>query len=166
VAQSQDYLHVYFEAFTPAKRALADADGDGRVSFEEAHWYATRYGDPRNITYSTVDALAERWFDAHATELPQDISLAELQQLAAEAGPAESETLKAMTRGLTGSHRFPLADLAGQAIRFSAVPSGPRPMLGQLARRLLYVRRAGHDDPALAAARSCGAQIPAAFLHP
>jgi hypothetical protein len=165
VAQSQDYLHAYFEAFTAGKLAQADADGDGSVSFDEAHWYATRFGDPRNITFSTVDALAERWFDAHPAELPEDISLAELQQLAAATGAAEREALKTLTQGLTGSHRFPLADLATQALRYSAVPSGPRPMLGQMARRLLYVQKAGAVDPALAAARSCGAQSPAGFLR-
>jgi len=165
VAQSQDYLHAYFEAFTSGKLAQADADGDGSVSFDEAHWYATRFGDPRNITYSTVDALAERWFDAHPADLPEDISLAELQQLVAATGAAEREALKTLTQGLTGSHRFPLADLATQASRYSAVPSGPRPMLGQMARRLLYIQKAGAGDPALAAARSCGAQSPAGFLR-
>lgn len=166
VAQSQDYLHVYFEAFRPERRALADADGDGVVSFEEAHWYATRFGDERNITYSTLDALADAWLATHADALPEDISLAEMRQLAEAAGAAEREALQTMTGGLSGSHRFALGDLAAQAERYAANPSGPRPMLGQLARRLLYLARGAAGDPAVAAVRACGARSPAAFLQP
>jgi hypothetical protein len=58
----------------------------------------------------------------------------------------------------------PLQDLAGQAVRYTDKPTGPRPMLGQLARRLLYTQKAGRDDTALAAARACGERSPAAFL--
>lgn len=165
VANSKDYLHMYFEAFTPSGKDKADADHDGAVSFEEAHWYATRFGDDRNLTYSTVDALAEDWIAAHPDVLPDEISLAELQQLAAKAGAGERETLATLTRGLVGSHRFPLKDLAGQAARYSAAPTGPRPMIGQLARRLLYLSGAG-SSPELAAVRSCGARSPASFLRP
>jgi hypothetical protein len=166
VLRSKDYLHVYFEAFTPAKKALADADHDGSVSFEEAHWYATRLGDERNVTYSTIDALAEEWIAAHPGELPDEISLADLQKLAAQAGAAERDALRTMTQALTPSHSFPTRDLAGQAARYSAQPSGPRPMLGQLARRLVYETKAGKDDPRYAAARACGARSPEGFLKP
>jgi hypothetical protein len=166
VAQSLDYLHVYFEAFAPGRRALADADGNGEVSFEEAHWYATRFGDPRNLTYSTGDALAEAWYTDRPGELPAEISVAQLLALAAGAGRAEHEAAKDLAKGLPDSFRIPLKDLAAQAIRYAESPSGPRPMLGQMARRLLYTQKAGRTDPALAAARSCGAQSPAAFLKP
>ena len=32
----------------------------------EAHWYASTEGDVRNITYTSVDALADAWFEANA----------------------------------------------------------------------------------------------------
>jgi hypothetical protein len=166
VAQSQDYLHVYFEAFAPGRRAVADADGNGVVSFEEAHWYATRFGDPRNLTYSTGDALAEAWFTARPAELPAELSVAEFLRLAEGAGRAEHEAAKDLAKGLPDAFRIPLTDLAAQATRYSESPTGPRPMLGQMARRLLYTQKAGRNDPAFAAARSCGAQSPAAFLKP
>ena len=164
VAQSKDYLHVFFEALTPAKRALADVDGNGVVSFEEAHGYATRYGDERNLTYSTIDALAEGWFTAHPGELPAEMSLAELLKRGESASAVERETLKTLAQGLDPAFRVPLQDLAGQAVRYTDKPTGPRPMLGQLARRLLYTQKAGRDDTALAAARACGERSPAAFL--
>jgi hypothetical protein len=165
VEESADYLRVYFEAFLPEKRSQTDLNHDGKVSFDEAHWHATRFGDERNITYSTVDALAEDWLQQHPEALPEEISLAELQPLAAAAGPGETETLKTLTRGLVGSHRFPVKDLAKQAERYTALPSGPRPMIAQLARRVIYLSKAG-ADPALAATRACGARSPAEFLTP
>lgn len=165
VEESADYLRVYFEAFLPEKRAQTDLNHDGKVSFEEAHWHATRFGDDRNVTFSTVDAMAEEWLQQHPDALPEEISLAELMPLAAAAGPGETETLKTMTRGLVGSHRFPVKDVARQAERYTAAPSGPRPMIAQLARRVIYLSKAV-ADPALAATRACGARSPAEFLRP
>ncbi|MEY4760578.1 MAG: hypothetical protein RLZZ200_434 [Pseudomonadota bacterium] len=165
VEESQDYLRLYFQAFEPGRRVQADVDHDGKVSFEEAHWFATRFGDERNITFSTVDALAEHWFGEHPDALPEDISLVELQALAKAAGPGESETLKTLSRALTGTHRFPLKDLATQAERYAAVPAGPRPMIAQLARRMIYLSRAGANAE-LTATRACGARSPAEFLKP
>ncbi|MDR2214247.1 MAG: hypothetical protein LBE59_00205, partial [Nevskiaceae bacterium] len=66
VAQSRDYLHVFFSSLTSQNRGRADVNDDGDISFAEAHWSASIDGDERNITYTSIDALADAWFDAHA----------------------------------------------------------------------------------------------------
>jgi hypothetical protein len=164
VAQSKDYLHVFFGALDPAQRSTADSDGDGRVSFEEAHWEATLHGDARNITYSTVDALAEAYFKAHPEHLPADISVGELLRLAEQAEPAERRAARELTRDVAGDQRISLGGLAAQGTRWSIRPEGPRPMIGQLSRRLLYTTRFGSTDSELARVRSCGARPVAGFL--
>jgi hypothetical protein len=164
VAQSKDYLHVFFGALDPAQRSTADSDGDGRVSFEEAHWEASLQGDARNITYTTVDALAEAYFKAHPEHLPTDISVGELLRLAEQAEPTERRAARELTRGVAGDHRISLRGLAAQGARWSVRPEGPRPMIGQLAQRLLYTVRFGSADSELVRARSCGARSVASFL--
>ena len=164
VAASKDYLHVFFDGLSRTGQRHADADGDGKVSFEEAHWYATRLGDERNITYTTVDALADSWFEKHPEQLPATITVGELQKLAAGATAGERVTLQFLSAGLQGTHRIALHDLAEQAERWSANPEGPRPMLGQLARRLLYTQREGAGTPALALVRACGNRAVSDFL--
>lgn len=164
VIQSKDYLHVFFDSLSRARRQQTDADGDGDVSFEEAHWQATVNGDPRNITYTTVDSLADEFFRAHPGTLPADVELAEVQRLAEHATAAERSALRDLARDLDGRFRIPLQDLAGQAIRYSLNPEGPRPMLGQLARRLLYTQRLAKGDAALAQAQACGSRSVATFL--
>ncbi len=164
VAASKDYLHVFFDGLSRGGQRHADADGDGKVSFDEAHWYATRLGDERNITYSTVDSLADSWFEQHPDLLPQTITVGELHKLAARATSGERVTLQFLSAGLDGSYRVRLQDLAEQAERWSANPEGPRPMLGQLARRLMYTQRDGAGTPALALVRACGNRAVSEFL--
>jgi hypothetical protein len=167
VAQSRDYLKMFFASVTPEEQGRADADGDGAISFEEAHWFASVHGDTRNITYTTLDALADEWFAAHPETLPRSLTVAELQQLAAGAPPAEREAVRRMTDGLTAANDVPLQDLAAQAGAWSRLQAGIRPMLAQLARRMLYVQRHSATDGAqVAAVRACEARPIAAFLAP
>ena len=163
VAMSKDYLKVFFESLT-TRRQHANFDGNEFVSFEEAHWEATLNGDPRNITYSTVDALAEAYFKARPQDLPAELPLSELQRLAQGATAGEKAAVQQLSQGQDGGYRVKLRDLASQAMRWSEKPEGPRPMLGQLARRLLYTQRYGAKDPQLAAAQSCGSRSITGFL--
>jgi hypothetical protein len=163
VAQSTDYLKVFFESLT-SRREQANFDGHGDITFEEAHWEATLNGDPRNITYSTVDALAEAYFKLRPQQLPQELPLSEITGLAEHATPTERAALLQLSKGLPGSYRVRLTELAAQAMNWAEKPEGPRPMLGQLARRLLYTQRYGNNDPQLLAARACGERSITGFL--
>jgi hypothetical protein len=166
VAQSRDYLKMFFASVAPDEKARADADKDGAISFEEAHWFASTYGDTRNVTYTTLDSLADEWFARHPERLPARISVAELRQLGERAPPAERQAVSRMTDGLTADNEIPLQDLAAQANAWSRMQAGIRPMLAQLARRLLYVQRAGADEIAMAGVRACEARPIAQFLAP
>ncbi|MEP7314447.1 MAG: hypothetical protein ABI859_17815 [Pseudomonadota bacterium] len=165
VAQSQDYLHVFFGSLTAAQRAQADADHDGAISFSEAHWQASVAGDQRNVTYSTVDALAEDYFAAHPDELPKTLRVSELRELARGAAVAEVAAVQRLTANVNGDVVLTLTDIAGQATRWRGPADGIRPIVSQLAKRLLYTQRHGAGSPELQAARSCGDQSIAAFLQ-
>ena len=164
VAQSKDYLHVFFEALAQQHRAEADADGNGDVSFEEAHWYATQHGDERNVTYSTVDALAEDYFTAHPADLPVELSVAQIVQLGQTATAGERATVQWLTRALDPQTRVGLRNIVEQAYRYSERPDGARPVLAQLARRLLYTQRFAGGAAALTQARACGERSITRFL--
>lgn len=167
IAASQDYIQVFFSSLRPEARPAVDADRDGQVSFDEAHWETTLNGDPRNITYTTVDAYADAWFEGLGDQAPASVSLGELRGLAERAGPAEQRVLRGLTGGLTADHRVPLSDLAAQGREWSRLQSGPRPVLGQLARRMLYLESpASAADATLAAVRQCGARSIEGFLSP
>jgi hypothetical protein len=164
VAESNDYLKVFFESLSRARRSLANFDGDDSISFEEAHWEASLDGDARNVTYSTVDALADDYFAAHPADLPAELPVSELQKLAEHATPAERAAFKRLAYGLEPGYGIPLRDLADQATRYSEKPEGPRPMLGQLAHRLLYTQRYAGDNAELAQAQACGSRSIKGFL--
>jgi hypothetical protein len=166
VAQSRDYLHMYFSSLRPEMRAAADADGDGDVSFAEAHWYASTEGDPRNVTYTSIDALADEYFDANPAALPKELAMREVQELATSAPAAEARALRRLTEGQNADSTLPLQDLAGQAARWRPGGSAPRPMLGQLTRRLLFQRQARTADTELARLQSCENRSVEAFLRP
>lgn len=167
IAASQDYVHVFFNSLRRDVRPEVDTNRDGQVSFDEAHWETTLNGDPRNITYTTVDAYADAWFEGLGELAPANVTLGELRGLAERAGPAEQRVLRGLTGGLTADYRVPLRDLAAQGREWSRVQSGPRPVLGQLARRMLYLESpASAADPTLAAVRQCGARSVEGFLSP
>jgi len=166
VAESRDYLKMFFASVTADEKPRADADGDGTVSFEEAHWFASAQGDIRNVTYTTLDAFADDWFAAHPQELPEQLTVRELRQLAAGATPAERQAVHRMTDGLTADIAFSLRDLAGQATAWSQQQAGVRPMIAQLARRVLYVQRHAAGDAGVAAVRACESRSIAKFVAP
>lgn len=154
VAQSRDYLHMFFSSLAPDTRHLVDTDGNGTISFAEAHWYASIEGDQRNVTYTSLDALADQWFEDHASA-PRSLAVREIRALAVHADPAESQALERLLAGHEPDLPISLADLAGQSQQWIPGRAMPRAMLGQLARRLLYLAGAGAADPAAATLRSC-----------
>jgi hypothetical protein len=164
VAQSADYLHAFFGSLDRGTVAAADADRDGAISFDEAHWQATLYGDERNVTYTTVDALAEDWFELHPDALPAKISVGEIQELARRASPGEQRAVRGLTNALPREQEVELGDFVGQAARYSQRPEGVRPVLGQLAKRLLYTN-ARAADAELQAVRRCGERAISDFLR-
>lgn len=164
VAQSRDYLKMFFGSLEADELRRADADRDGSISFEEAHWFATAYGDLRNITYTTLDALADEWFEANPAALPARMSVAELRSLGARARPVEAEAVKRLTDGLLPEYEFETGDLAGQAARWTREQAGIRPMLAQLARRLRFLEGAGGKDTEVSRVRACESRGIAEFL--
>jgi hypothetical protein len=165
VAQSEDYLHMFFSSLTPAARKAADTDGDGVISFAEAHWYASTVGDARNVTYTSIDALADNWFDTHPEALPRSLTVREIKALSTSAPAAETQALGALLAGFDAELAVPLEDLAGQAARWRP-GSTPRALAGQLARRLLFLKNNVDQRGELARLQSCENRSVAAFLKP
>jgi len=166
VAQSRDYLHTFFSALAPGARRLVDADGDGAVSFAEAHWYASLEGDQRNVTYTSVDALADAYFDSHPDALPHRFTVREaLALLTTDAPAAEARTLRTLLSGYDGALALPLDDLAGQVGRRNPSSAAPRVLVAQLVRRLLFLKTAGKADE-VARMQSCEDRSVSTFLKP
>jgi hypothetical protein len=164
VAQSRDYLHVFFSSLKPDSHKTVDADGDGVISFAEAHWHASTAGDARNITYTSVDALADAWFEANAATVPGSLSVAEIKTLASKASTAERQAIENLLQDFNAEVRVSLVDLAGQAARWQPGSGVPRVLVGQMARRLLYLDARRDDSDELAALQSCENRSISGFL--
>lgn len=166
VAVSRDYLHVFFGSLAQPMRAEADADGDGDISFAEAHWHASAAGDARNVTYTSIDALADAWFDANVRTLPRSLTVGELRALATDAPAAEARAVGRVLDGLDAAVVVPLVGLAEQAAHWQPGNGAPRVQAGQLARRLLYLRDQAQPDATLSAMQGCENRSIADFLRP
>lgn len=165
VAQSRDYLHMFFSGLAPGARRLVDADGDGAVSFAEAHWYASTEGDVRNITYTSVDALADAWFEANAGTAPHRLAVKDILALADAGTAPEARTLRELLTGYDPSLIVELDDLAAQATNWKP-GAGPRPLVAQLARRLAFKKNSRDQREELARLQSCENRAVADFLKP
>jgi hypothetical protein len=166
VAQSRDYLHTFFSAIAPGAIRLVDANKDGVVSFAEAHWYAGIEGDVRNVPYTTVDALADAWFDSQPAGLPRTLTAKEVLDLAKTAPPAEARTLGTLLAGYDAAYSISLADIGQQSEKWAPSTGSPRPLVGQLARRLLFLKSNESKGAEPTAALACENRSIAEFLKP
>lgn len=96
IRHSDDYLRHFFSAVGENSRAGADANGDGTLSFAEAHWYAVVRVEGLNMPYTTLDSLADRYFRENPEALPEGMEPGEVMKLAAVATPGERDALQAM----------------------------------------------------------------------
>jgi hypothetical protein len=166
VAQSRDYLHMFFSSLAPGARRLVDSDADGAVSFAEAHWYASAEGDPRNVTYTSIDALADAWFDVHPESLPGNLAVRDILTLAAAAPPAEARAVRNLLNGYDTGMVLSLKNLAEQAERWNPASGQPRAMVSQLTRRLLYLKNNADQRQEIAQLQACENRSVAGFLKP
>lgn len=166
VAQSRDYLHTFFSALIPGAQRLVDADGDGAISFAEAHWYASLEGDVRNVTYTSVDALADAWFDAHPDALPHSLTVREILALTTDAPVAEARTLRTLLAGYDGALALPLDELAAQVGGRNPASAAPRVLVAQLTRRLLFLKNPAGKSDEVVRTQSCENRSIATFLKP
>jgi hypothetical protein len=164
VAQSRDYLHMFFSSLAPVSQDAADANGDDSISFAEAHWYASTAGDPRNVTYTSIDALADAWFDANVEGLPRGLLVGDIRALAEGAPPAEARALDRLLSGFDAGVMVPLVDLAQQAVRWRPDSGAPRALVAQVARRLLYLKATPKESGELAALQACENRSVGGFL--
>jgi hypothetical protein len=165
VAQSRDYLHMFFNGLAPGARRQVDADSDGAVSFAEAHWYASTEGDVRNITYTSIDALADAWFEANSQSAPHSLAVRDVLLLADAGTVPEAHTLRNLLVGYDPALMVSLNDLAAQATNWKP-GVGPRPLVAQLARRLTFKKNAGAQRDEIARLQTCESRSVADFLKP
>lgn len=178
IAESDDYPRWYFRSLEPRYRAEADADGDGAISFREAHWFAATRLEHDQIPYTTLDALADRHFENQPSALPVSLTPGALRLLSESAPPAESRALASLTERVPDGRAIDLTNPAGQkrkaarrldgladaesSRRNEAMSLPYRLALVQLARRLVYRSVAESDVSAVDACES--RNIPD-FLH-
>jgi len=165
VAQSRDYLHMFFTSLAPGARRLVDADGDGAVSFAEAHFYASTEGDIRNITYTSIDALADAWFDASDSAAPRSLPVSDILALADVGTAPEARTLRELLVGYDPAFIVSLDDLAAQAANWKP-GVGPRPLVAQLARRLAFKKNAKDQREEVSRLQACENRSVESFLRP
>jgi hypothetical protein len=166
VAQSRDYLHTFFSAIAPGAIRLVDANKDGVVSFAEAHWYAGIEGDVRNVPYTTIDALADAWFESRPDAQPRTLAVKDILDLAKSAPAAESRTITTLLAGYDTKYSISLENIGQQSEKWTPSTGSPRPLVGQLARRLLFLNSSESKNSEASTAIACENRSIAAFLKP
>lgn len=170
IAGSDDYPRWYFRSLAPEYRDQADADDDGAISLREAHWFAATRLEHDQIPYTTLDAVADRYFQEHPSALPVSLTPGVLRSFAGQAPAAERRALERLLAGLPEGRVINLVDPAGQkraaarkaegladagsAQRNEAMDLPYRLALVQLARRLIYRELTGTGTASVDACES------------
>jgi hypothetical protein len=96
IESSDDYLKYFFLQ----NNLNADANEDGQVSFDEAHWYASSKLEKHNISYSDFDATVDEYFSTQPDAVSKAIPLSTLSKLINSLSDAEQSAYKKMSLGL------------------------------------------------------------------
>lgn len=72
----------------------ADWNGDGTVTLEEAHWYSVLNASPMDRPYSTLDALADEYFDKKGIQLPRILNNSDIKGMLDAASEGEYKVLE------------------------------------------------------------------------
>lgn len=172
IERSDDYLRMFFRSMSQHRAA-----GEN-VSLERAHWEASVRLEQHQISYTTVDALADAHFSAAPGTLPQQMSVAEIRKLRSAATPAEAQALDVLTHELGSELSIALTDAvarnhaadkklqgmteASSEQRNDTLSLPYRLMVPSLARRLLY-RSTNAGDKQLQSATACEARTLTTF---
>lgn len=174
---SDDYLGLYFGGINDGQ---ADLDGDGVVSFSEAHWYAAVAAEDHQIPYDSTDVQVDAFWQAQAGTLPAAIGYARLRELARQVGRDEErwaveqlatridDDTRVTTTGMLAINAEALDTVAGMTEASSTQRNAAMALdyplvLSALARRLLW-RERGAPDARSSAVASCGDRSVKAFL--
>ena len=145
----------------------------GDVSLAQAHWDASVRLEHHQISYTTVDALADEHFGQVPSSLPRSMTVADIRKLRSAATAPEAQALDVLTNGLDSNSTIALTDLvernhaADKKLQGMTEESSERRnemlalpyrlMLPALARRLIY-RSTHGTDSALQNATACEAR--------
>jgi hypothetical protein len=180
VDESDDYLRLFFASLQEANHRDADSNADGKITLEESHWYSSVRIEDHQVSYSTIDALADEYFAADPSRLPVTMSVAEAIGLGESADPAELQALRQLTAKLPSGLKLALTTIveknheaqvllehvpeAASADRNALLALDYKLMLPMLVRRLLY-ERANAGNTQLQSVQSCEKQSAREFLE-
>lgn len=161
---SDDYLRLFFNHISNSQHSL-------RLS--EAHWHASVRLEDHQLSYTTVDALADSHFATSPARLPPSMSVAEIRALRSAATSEEAKALDALTEGLALDFPVALTDIVERNHGAQAKLQNARElssqrrneiialpyklMLPMLARRLVF-RHVGSSNKDLQRATQCESQ--------
>jgi hypothetical protein len=156
VGRSDDYLRWFFASISQHR-----ATGEN-VSLERAHWDASVRLEQHQISYTTVDALADAYFMANADALPQHMTVSDIRKLRPTATVSEAQALDVLTSDLDAQLSIALTDIvqrnhaaekrlqgmteSSSERRNDALRLPYRLMLPSLTRRLIYRSRNSVDE--------------------
>jgi hypothetical protein len=170
---SDDYLRLFFEAATQRAARTGRGRPTPLPTLYDAHWSAATRLEDQELAYTTTDALIDDYFAANPEALPPSLTMAELNDAARTALPAERQAVAAMTANLAADAAIPLTGYVAanhaaveklaearelsSAERNRIVALPVKLVLSLLARRLVYAGL--HvDDPEFALAAHCEQQ--------
>jgi hypothetical protein len=181
IESADDYLRLFFSGITSKGRGT-DSNRDGKISLSEAHWYASARIEDHQLSYTTVDALADNYFAADVTLMPKTMTVSAIRRLVTPENGATPEEVKAM-QSLTATLRrdevIALSDAVARNHAAQKVLVGStelssddrnriiklpyKLMLPMIARRVLY-RSKNSSNNELHEVTACEAQSIAQFL--
>lgn len=106
VIKNPHYVGAFMKAFESSFLSQADGNGDGQVSFSEAHWFATLNGNASDSTYTSVDALADVYFELARDEIPSSLSVSDLKKKGRHLTESEKGALNQLLDSYSGWERI------------------------------------------------------------
>ncbi|MEE2743138.1 MAG: hypothetical protein VYD54_04465 [Bdellovibrionota bacterium] len=113
IISKKDYTRTFFSSLKERKEA--DLNGDGKLSFQEMHWYASLHGPKEDLPFTSLDGLARTFFKKYPNFLQQKNSI---ENLMTYGNPGEKYVLRKLKKGLDDKQKIIMEEV--KTLKFKA----------------------------------------------
>jgi hypothetical protein len=98
ISSKKDYTRTFFSSLKKDPFKKADTNGDGELSFQEMHWYASLNSSHHDLPFTSLDGLARTFFKKYPKSLKTVTTINSIKNLIDYANPGEKFVLKELLK--------------------------------------------------------------------
>ena len=117
ISSKKDYTRTFFSSLKKDLFKKADTNGDGELSFQEMHWYASLNSSPQDLPFTSLDGLARKFFQKYPKSLKMVTTLKSIKDLIDFANPGEKFVLQKLIKNFDEKETILMEEMPTQTFK-------------------------------------------------